>query len=517
MLVTALFALLTVVALPPLHLSSTLSTRLSALVLASTAALSCHASAGLALGSGVSLYGGLLHATPASYLIDTLLGLIGSLALTPWAPLGTVCSSFTATPASGSISTLYPTNPYWALLTLFSVSGGSVLASSTSMLALYLSLELQSFGVYVLASLYRESETATDAGLTYFLLGGLSSCFILLGTGQLYTVLGVTSLSQVYTLLTPGPLAFSSLVGLSLSFLACGLAFKIAAAPFHQWAPDVYDRVPTVVSSWLQTMPKLAVLGLLLDLTGGLSLSTALSADCGAWVTTLMLISVLSLALGSLLGLAQVRVKRLLAYSTVSHVGFLLLALCAYGSFDAVGSFLFYTIQYSFTSLAALSLLLAFGYSAVRDGQKFLPLTGRAHSTDLELLSELAGRVSTEPMLCLGFASLLFSMAGVPPFAGFFAKQGVLEATLSAHFGGLALLAIVVSVVSASYYLKVVRLLYFSPVEFTISKPLHFEASLSAVHSFSLSLVVLFLSLYMLLPSVFLDSTRVLALSISNT
>jgi NADH-ubiquinone oxidoreductase chain 2 len=503
MLVTALLALLTVVALPSLHLSSASATRLCALVLGSTSALSYHASSPLALGSGVSLYAGLMHATPTSYSVDALLGLIGSLALIPWASFALVRSSAAAgsSPQGGTVFLLLPTNLYWPLLVLFSVSGGSLLASSTSLLALYLSLELQSFGVYVLAALYRDSETATDAGLTYFLLGGLSSCLILLGSGQLYASLGVTSLEQVYALLTPGASSVSLLVGFSLTVLACGLSFKIAAAPFHQWAPDVYDRVPTIVTSWLQTMPKLAVLGLLLELTSGLSLSLS-----DPWTGTLMLVAVLSLVLGSVLGLAQVRVKRLLTYSTVSHVGFMLLALTAF-SVDSVSAFLFYLVQYSLTSLGSLSVLLALGY--VLRGQGSIP--SRTHTTDLELLSELTGRVRSEPMLCLGFAALLFSMAGVPPFAGFFAKQGVLEASLASHYGGLAFLAILASVLSASYYLKVVRLMHFSSIP-TGAAPC---PPLTALHTFTLAALILTLTLYMVLPLTFLDSTRALALSVT--
>jgi NADH-ubiquinone oxidoreductase chain 2 len=405
------------------------------------------------------------------------------------------------------VFTLLPTNPYFALLVLFSVSGSSLLVSSTSLLALYLSLELQSFAVYVLAALYRESETATDAGLTYFLLGGLSSCFILLGSAQLYAALGVTRLDQVYVLLTAGLTPLATMVGFSLTVLAAGLSFKIAAAPFHQWAPDVYDRVPTIVSTWLQTMPKIAVLGLMLEITVGLGASAGLGSDSGAWTGTLMLMAVLSLVVGSVLGLAQVRVKRLLAYSTISHVGFLLLSLTAF-SVDGVGAFLFYLVQYSLTSLAALSLLLAFGY-ALR-GRSSHGMPSRAHQTDLELLSELTGRVATHPLLCLGFAALLFSMAGVPPFVGFFAKQAVLESSLAAHYAGLSVLAVLVSVVSASYYLKVVRLMHFSstPVLSPSVQPL------AAAHTFTLSTLVLLVSAYALLPSLFLDSTRALALTL---
>lgn len=250
-------------------------------------------------------------------------------------------------------------------------------------------------------------------------------------------------------------------------------------------------------------MPKIAVLGLLLELTGGL-VGFDLAKDASVWTETLMLVAVVSLVLGSVLGLAQARIKRLLTYSTISHIGFLLLTLTAY-SVDGVTSFLFYLIQYSLTSLATLSVLLAFGY--VRD---------RYPLSDLELISQLTGRIATQPLLSLGLASLLFSMAGIPPFIGFFAKQAVLETSLVAHYGGIAVLAILVSVISASYYLKVVRLMSFTSLDVktpslsltldTVSQPL------AATHTFILSILILIVSLYALLPSTFLDSIRVLAL-----
>lgn len=506
MLALLLFSLVTVVALPSLNVSSITTTRVCVVVLAATSAVSYNASTALSLGSGVSLYNGLMQVTSTSYTVDVLLGVIGAAALSAWAPF-TYAANYT-----GSVFTLVPLNSYYSLLAVFSVTGSSLLVSSASLMCLYLSLEVQSFAVYVLATLYRESETATDAGLTYFLLGGLSSCLILLGSAQVYASLGVTSLEQVYVVVSVAESSsVSSMVAFSLTVLAAGLCFKVAAAPFHQWAPGVYDRVPTVVTAWLQTMPKLAVLGLLTELTGGLTLVTsALEVELplgsvNAWTDTLMVVAMLSIVIGSVLGLAQTRVKRLLTYSTVSHVGFMLLALAAYST-DAVASFTFYLVQYSVTSLASLMVLLAIGYVA----------QGRATSaqgSDIELLSELTGMVKAQPMLSLGFAVLLFSMAGVPPFVGFFAKQGVLEASLTAHYGGLAVIAIVMSVLSASYYLKIVRLMQFSTSSATRS---YTGQPLTAVHTFTIAAILMLVTLYLLLPSSFLDSTRTLALTVTT-
>lgn len=494
MLITAILMLITVIALPSLQVSSSSATRLTSLVLASTSVLSYHGCSWLSLGSGISLYSGLMQATPTSYGIDLLLGLIGAMAVLPWAPLSGVKGLQLTI---GDVFLMLPTNSYYSLLVLFSVAGSSLLVSSASLLSLYLGLELQSFAVYVLAALYRESESATNAGLVYFLLGGLSSAFILLGSSQLYAALGVMSLEEVYSVMSIGQVGGLS-VGLSLTVLASGLYFKLAAAPFHQWAPTVYDGVPTIITTWLQTMPKLAVLGLLLELTGGLS-DTSLGSS-------LMVVAMLSLSVGSIQGLAQVRIKPLLTYSTISHVGFMLLALGTYGV-ESVTSFSFYLAQYSVTSLATLMIVLAFGYLIRSQSSS---LSSRAHSTDMETLSELTGQVANHPMLCLGLAALLFSMAGVPPFVGFFAKLGVLEASVTAHYTGVAILAILASAISASYYLKVVRLMYFS----TGTAPTTGTLTLTATHTFTVSVMVLAVSLYVLAPASFLDSTRSLALSV---
>lgn len=224
MLTTALFVTVTVIALPSLSVSSSSLTRLSSLILISGTALSYHTLSGQE--SGISLFSGLIQASPLTMSIDLLLGTIGALAILPWSPL-----KLANVPLG--VFTLLPTNSYHALLALFSVSGGSILVSSASLLSLYLGLEMQSFGVYVMAALYRESETATHAGLVYFLLGGLSSAFILMGSASLYACLGVMSLDEVYALNN-----MSTGVILSITILTAGLFFKVAAAPFHQWAPS---------------------------------------------------------------------------------------------------------------------------------------------------------------------------------------------------------------------------------------------------------------------------------------
>lgn len=487
MLTIALFVTVTAIALPSLSVSSSSLTRLCALILLSTAALSYQSGP----ESGISLFSGLIQASPLTMVIDLLLGVIGALAILPWAPL-----KLANGPITGGVFTLLPTNSYHALLALFSVSGGSILVSSASLLSLYLGLEMQSFGVYVMAALYRDSETATYAGLVYFLLGGLSSAFILMGSASLYACLGVMSLDEVYALGGTGIAG----VALSVTILTAGLFFKVAAAPFHQWAPSVYDGVPTIITTWLQTMPKLSVLGLLAGMVAGLGT-----------ITSLMTVAVLSLTIGSVMGLSQTRIKPLLTYSTISHVGFMLLALATY-DVEAMTWFVLYLAQYSFTSLATLMVVLAFGYTLRGHGSALRTTHPHAHATDLESLSELTGVITSQPMLCLAMGVLLFSMAGVPPFVGFIAKQGILEASITADCTGIAIVAIVASAISASYYLKVVRLMVFTPQHITLTPTT--GTSLTAVHTFSVSVTILVVGLWIALPSPILDSIRSLALGL---
>src|SRR5271156_3371492 len=294
----------------------------------------------------------------------------------------------------------------YSIIVLFSILGSSLLISSFDLISLYLSIELQSFGLYVLSTLYRDSESSTSAGLKYFLLGGLSSCLILLGSGLIYSYTGVTNFESLYLLNSISDIDQQYVIqGLSLGLIIIfvGFLFKIAAAPLHNWSPDVYDGTPTIVTTWLTIIPKISILIFLLELQsqigiiGGIktkiisstgylttvdsmpsllpieglaSLGTTLSASLAPVAvviglpvlkTLLLISSILSLIIGSLLGLAQIRIKRLLAYSTISHIGFLLLAL-AINTEQSIDSFLFYLIQYTITNLNVFLIILALTY-----------------------------------------------------------------------------------------------------------------------------------------------------------
>lgn len=420
------------------------------------------------IGSGVGVFGGLFQVTTITQSIDVFIYLLGALVLL----LSSKAGGAQTLPSSGLNSTRAAAGgpeasapegrhggplvnkgkglsvlAEYPLIALFSVLGMSSLISSSDLVSMFLSIELQSFAVYILATIYRESESATAAGLKYFLLGSLSSALILLGSSLLYGFTGLTSFEGLYMLCSTT--TANTAIEISVLLIMVGLLFKVSAAPFHNWAPDVYDGVPTVVTTWLTTMPKIAFLVFILEFQGFTQL-----ANWSSWTYLLLISSLLSLLVGTIGGLAQYRIKRLLTYSTISHVGFLLLAL-AINNEESVESFLFYLIQYSLTNINVFFILVAFGY--------LLQTKGLSIYSPIQYINQLKGQFKVNPLLGLSLAVCLFSMAGIPPLVGFFGKQMVLYA--ATHNGNffLAFVAILVSVVSAAYYLRVIKVIHFDP------------------------------------------------------
>jgi NADH-ubiquinone oxidoreductase chain 2 len=577
MLVLAIFSLLTAVALPNIKISPILFTRVASIVLLYAAALSFNALDIQAIGTGVSIYSGLFQVTSISQSMDTFIFLAGRmiLLLTPIRVKGTVAStSFffkekKEKAETRTVMTALPTISEYPLIVLFSTCGATFLVSSVDLVSVYLSIELQSFAVYILATLYRDSESATSAGLKYFLLGGLSSGLILLGSALIYAYTGLTNLESIFSILSVGSLGQSAnLEGLTsdrglgaraigLIVLIVGFLFKVSAAPLHNWAPDVYDGVPTVVTTWLAVMPKISIFVFILELqallspigvySNGLglsesSLSLLISASSetegnffDVWKNLLLVSSLLSLIIGTVVGLAQYRIKRLLAYSTISHVGFLLLAL-AINSEESIESFLFYLVQYSITNLNAFLIILAFGYVMnIKQSQPSFSVRKHkksGHNTDLEFISDLAGQFRTNPLLGLALTLCLFSMAGVPPLIGFFGKQMVLYSATHSGYYFLSIVAIIVSVISASYYLKIVRVIHFdsrvapqadhaaivasskNPTIVGTGARAEKSSKLTDVHSFAIATITLGITLFVFKPSFILNSTSLLALTL---
>lgn len=499
--------------------------RISTLILFYAGALTLNALYIQSIGSGIGIYGGLFQITLISQFFDLFIYLIGAMILIAWPSIsngnGNIYHKFRVE---------YMTE--YSLIILFSTFGASLLVSSADFISIYLSIELQSFGVYILASLYRDSESATSAGLKYFLLGGLSSCMILLGIGLIYSYTGLTKFESLYSLISvsyDNDIIRSAILGLSLMII--GFLFKVAAAPLHNWAPDVYDDSPTIVTIWLTIMPKISILIFLLELITHINMESLWLNDNLDIIKYLLLISSsLSLLLGTIVGLAQIKIKRLLAYSTISHVGFILLAL-AISTEQSIESMIFYIIQYTITNLNTFLIIIALSYvfydSMIKnifnkstETNNITSLNGndKIHFSDINFISELKNQFSHNPLLSLGLSISLFSMAGIPPLIGFFSKQFVLSSAIQNGYYFMAIIAILVSVISASYYLKIVRVLHTETDDFNINQDINsntnIESSVTNIHSFFISILTSMILLFVLKPSIILSSIRILSLSL---
>ena len=490
MLVLGLLITLTASALPSIYVTSLNLTRCATLIFLSTGVIAMNGKNIQAMGSGVSISAGLLEKTSTIQAIDILLS-VSAAAIVGfvWPPSE---SKFTKTTVKTSIP---PVTEYSHIL-VFTTLGAIILGSSTNLVTLYLGVELQSFAVYVLACLYRNSEKGSEAALKYFFIGGLSSAFILIGGAIIYWQTGTTDIWHIINLINSIQ-SQQQETQLGLETIILGILMKSATTPFHFWAPDVYDGVPTVVTTWLTLIPKISLLTFALNLTGNFSNITnqILLATC----------SILSLIIGTIVGLAQVRIKRLLAYSTISHVGFLLLAISVITQIG-VDAFTFYLSQYTITTLNAFLILLALGYclrAQTKDQQ--------AHGTDLEEIKDLEGQFYVNPVLGLAFSACLFSIAGVPPFVGFFGKQAVLLAAIQADYAFLAIVGIITSVISGSYYLGLVRTIHFEAPKY---KSNFIPLALTSIHSYVIAGLTLIVSLFILVPYLVFDSTNLLALAI---
>ena len=394
----------------------------------------------------------------------------------------------------------------YPLITQFIIIGSIFLLSSNDLITIFLSIELQSYGLYILSTIYRNSESSTGAGLTYFLLGGLSSCIILLGLSFLYINSGTTSLDGLYLIyniitsdtnlinvfLSQNNELVNSITGtsifslnyyqyaiqFSLVILTVGFLFKISAAPFHSWSPGVYDAIPTVTTTFVAIIPKISILILLFDIV----YSTWYTTFNYSWTSILLFSSFLSLIIGSVLGLTQFKIKRLYAYSTISHVGFILLALSVH-SVESTQAFFFYIIQYSLSNLNAFLILVLIGYSYINytkktKGYESVSSLYKGYKqkigelSPIEYIDNLRGYFYLNPMLAISLSVTLYSFIGVPPLAGFFAKQMILSSALDNGDIFMCLVAILTSVVSAVYYLYIVKHMFFEKSKFTLNIPL---------------------------------------------
>ena len=323
----------------------------------------------------------------------------------------------------------------YAILVLLSTTGMMVLISSGDLIMLYLGLELMSLALYVVAASHRDDTKSTEAGLKYFVLGALSSGMLLYGASLIYGFTGTVNFAGI------AAEAKSGNIGLlfGIVFLLAGLCFKVSAVPFHMWTPDVYQGAPTPVTAFFASAPKVAAMAVFVRVA-----LTAFPGIVPQWQQIVVFVSIASMALGSFAAIGQTNIKRLMAYSSIGHMGFALVGLAA-GTQQGAQGVLVYLAIYVIMTLGTFAIILAFKRN------------GRA----VETISDFAGLSRTNPVLAFLFAMFLFSLAGVPPLAGFFAKFYVFLAAMKAGLFTLAVLGVLSSVVGAFYYLSIVKVMYF--------------------------------------------------------
>ncbi|MCP4410580.1 MAG: NADH-quinone oxidoreductase subunit NuoN [Gammaproteobacteria bacterium] len=356
------------------------------------------------------------------------------------------------------------------VLGLFAMLGMMVMVSAHNFLSIYLGLELLSLSLYAMVAIDRDSPRASEAAMKYFVLGAIASGMLLYGMSILYGLSGSLDIAEVSQYLAQHT-GHSVVLIFAVSFVIVGLAFKLGAVPFHMWVPDVYHGAPTAVTVFISTAPKIAafamVMRLLVEALGGLH------AD---WQQMLVLLSVLSMAIGNVIAIAQTNIKRMLAYSTISHVGFILLGLLS-GTQEGYTAAMFYTLVYSIMAAGGFGMVLLLSRKGF----------------EAENLEDFKGLNDRNPWLALMMMLLMFSMAGVPPTVGFYAKLSVLQSVVNVDMVWLAVYAVVFALVGAFYYLRVVKLMYFdSPQDKT---PISQSWDVSVVVSGN-GLAVLLLGIY---------------------
>ena len=541
MMFISIMILIVAIALPSINrnISSNLYLRISSLLLLYTGALTLNAFYIQSIGSGIGIYSGLFQITLFTQLFDIVIVLTGSVILIAWPLINHkfIDNNLNLNEEGHNILSINNYRIKYSIIVLISTLGSLLLISASNLITLYLSLELQSFGVYILASLYRHSELAISAGLKYFLLGSLASCIILLGCGLIYSFTGLTNLDSIYSMISVID-NNNILLGLSLGIILIfiGLLFKIAAAPLHNWAPDVYADSATIITTWLTIIPKISIVLILFEIQTHINLieniniilelnplnniinNHTLSFNNNyLWSKNLLLISsLLSLLIGTILGLAQTKIKRLLALAINSE--------------QSIEALIFYIIQYTITNLNTFLIIILFGYiikNSFKDLiQSIMVEDETGTENDINYISELKGQFFLNPVLSITLTICLFSMAGIPPLIGFFSKQFVLYSAIQNGYYFMSIIAIIVSIISASYYLKIIKILFteeentskYSDKELKIINNLNIksEIEISSTNSFIISTLTLSILLFVLKPSILLNSTTILSLSLFN-
>jgi NADH-quinone oxidoreductase subunit N len=328
------------------------------------------------------------------------------------------------------------------VLVLLSTVGMMIMCSAASLMSLYLGLELQSLSLYVLCAFNRDNTRSAEAGLKFFILGALASGLMLYGISLAYGFAGTMQFGELAAALArPGAASPGLIVG--VVFIIVGLGFKLSAVPFHMWTPDVYEGAPSPVTAFMSMAPKVAAIALLLRV-----LEVPFGPILPQWSGLIVLISIASMILGALAAIGQRNIKRLMAYSSIGHVGYALIGL-AVGTQDGIRGVMIYMVTYVFMSAGIWAVLVA------------MRRRGRA----LEQISDLAGLGNTDPGLGLIMTIFMFSMAGIPPFSGFFGKLYVFRPAVESGYWTLAVIGVLTSVVGAFYYLRIIKIMYFDKPE----------------------------------------------------
>lgn len=535
------------------------------------------------LGLGKGIYGGLFQVTLTTQVIELLLFVVASLILVSWPNKALESSENLVTSSNYDLLTLSENsvasitentnnhkgvevigeeenntlkdsilkyNINYSILLIFSSLGASLFISTSDLISMYLCIELQSFSLYILSTLFKDLSLSTNAGLKYFLLGGLASCLILLGSGLIYSSLGLTNFESISLLISNQELNNIKDFELGITILIIGFLIKIAAAPLHNWSPDVYNSTPNIVTMWLTIIPKLSILIFLLELFSCLnlnnlgqellvnSLSTSISNDISTldllikstWNSSIikylfLVVALISLIIGGIVGLNQKHIKRLLAYSTISHLGFILLSLSIYTE-QSIESFIFYIIQYTLSNLNIFMIIIGLSYFTTINKSGNLFIEEKFYNkkfSDLTLISEFKGKFFYNPLLSICFSICFFSLAGIPPLIGFFSKQFILLSSIQEGYYFISIVGILVSVISASYYLKVIKELFYesenkeelnSNLMISSNQSINPLYLLSWSHSYIISILTLIILFFIFNPTLFLNTSIILALNI---
>lgn len=365
----------------------------------------------------------------------------------------------------------------YSVLVLLATVGMMMMISANNLISLYMGLEMQSLSLYVIASFQKDDARSTEAGLKYFVLGALASGMFLYGASMIYGFSGTTDFTAMGKLFAAEDFHVSTGLVVGIVFILAGLAFKVSAVPFHMWTPDVYEGAPTPVTAFFAAAPKIAAIALLIRVMVG-----PFGDLADQWRQIVIFVSVASMFVGAFAAIAQTNIKRLMAYSSIGHIGYALIGL-AVGDQPGVRGIMIYMGIYIFMNLGTFACILAMK----RDGRM------------VEKISDLAGLGKTHPVMAAALTTFMFSMAGIPPLAGFFGKFYVFMSAIDAGLYTLAIIGVLLSVVGSFYYIRIIKIMYFDEAEAPLDK--NIDGELKVVLAISSAVILLFF----LVPSFLLN------------